>query len=154
LPQEPEPAGVGAGNKPQAADASKPLAKPEGNPSSSNPTPQQGQGGSGAATTEPGATSQPPSSEVGQAIRPSWRQSQIDVGKALEQRGFRRQVAFKDGAEVQGNRNPKDCTRPDFYKPGISVDVKNYDVKTSLGRANLIRSIADQAKSRASQLPP
>jgi hypothetical protein len=42
--------------------------------------------------------------------RPSWRQSEIDIGK--EYPGYRDQVSFKDGVEVQ--QGTKHSSRPDF----------------------------------------
>ncbi|ANB60093.1 hypothetical protein GFC30_1110 [Anoxybacillus amylolyticus] len=66
--------------------------------------------------------------------RPSWRQSEIDVGK--EYPGYREQVSFKDGNEV--SHGTKNSSRPDFYINGHSIEVKNYKVTTSSRRSNLI----------------
>ncbi len=54
--------------------------------------------------------------------RPSWRQSEIDVGK--EYPGYRDQVSFKEGNEV--SHGTKNSSRPDFYIDGHSLEVKNY----------------------------
>ena len=83
--------------------------------------------------------------------RPSWRQSETDVGKSLDGQGFRSQTSFKDGAEVP--YGTKGSTRPELYKDGLSIEVKNYNVETAQGRSNLIRNVSEQAKSRAANLP-
>nr|WP_324698670.1 pre-toxin TG domain-containing protein [Geobacillus icigianus] len=81
--------------------------------------------------------------------RPSWRQSEIDVGK--EYPGYREQVSFKDGNEV--SHGTKNSSRPDFYINGHGVEVKNYKVTTFSGRSNLIRSVSKQINKRISDLP-
>lgn len=81
--------------------------------------------------------------------RPSWRQSEIDVGK--EYPGYRDQVSFKDGNEV--SHGTKNSSRPDFYISGHSIEVKNYKVTTSSGRSNLIRNVSNQINKRISDLP-
>lgn len=84
--------------------------------------------------------------------RPSWRQSELDVGEPLEAQGYRPQVSFKDGEEVP--YGTKGSTRPEYYREGISVEVKNYSVETAQGRSNLVRNVTNQAKHRAENLPP
>ncbi|MCL6588136.1 MAG: hypothetical protein K6T72_16865 [Anoxybacillus sp.] len=81
--------------------------------------------------------------------RPSWRQSEIDVGK--EYPSYREQVSFKDGNEV--SHGTKNSSRPDFYINGHSIEVKNYKVTTSSGRSNLIRNVSHQINKRISDLP-
>ncbi|WP_185805336.1 hypothetical protein [Bacillus canaveralius] len=81
--------------------------------------------------------------------RPSWRQSEIDVG--TEYPGYRDQVSFKDGNEV--NHGTKNSSRPDFYISGHSIEVKNYKLTTSSGRKNLIRNVSKQINKRISDLP-
>ena len=81
--------------------------------------------------------------------RPSWRQSEIDVGN--EYPGYRDQVSFKDGNEV--SHGAKNSSRPDFYNNGHSIEVKNYKVTTSSGRSNLIRNVSKQINKRISDLP-
>lgn len=83
--------------------------------------------------------------------RPSWRQSEMDVTAPLENQGFRTQVSFKDGAEVP--YGTKGSTRPEAYKNGLSIEVKNYNVETAQGRSNLVRNVSKQAKHRAKNLP-
>lgn len=84
--------------------------------------------------------------------RPTWRQSELDVGKDLEKQGYKPQVSFKDGKEVP--YGTKGSTRPEYYKTGNSVEVKNYNVETAQGRSNLVRNVTNQSKSRAKNLPP
>ncbi len=83
--------------------------------------------------------------------RPSWRQSELDVGTPLEQQGFRPQISFKDGEVVE--YGTKGSTRPEYYRSGISVEVKNYNVETAQGRSNLVRNLTTQAQHRAENLP-
>ncbi|MDI9648015.1 DUF4150 domain-containing protein [Burkholderia cenocepacia] len=83
--------------------------------------------------------------------RPSWRQSEKDVGKKLGQ-GYKEQRSFKDGKEVP--YGTKGSTRPDWYKDGSSVEVKNYNIETPAGQERLIDNVSNQAIYRAQQLPP
>jgi hypothetical protein len=84
-------------------------------------------------------------------LRPSWRDSELDVGDRLEGQGFRPQVSFQNGQEVPyGTRG---SSRPEYYTPGSSIEVKNYNVESARGRASLIRSISRQAIERAGNLP-
>ena len=43
--------------------------------------------------------------------------------------------------------------RPEFYKDGSSIEVKNYNLETAKGRNRLVGNVSEQAKSRASNLP-
>ncbi len=81
--------------------------------------------------------------------RPSWRQSELDVGK--EYPNYDDQVAFKDREEV--SKVTKGSTRPDFYTKGHSLEVKNYDLSTSSKRSNLVRVIVKQVNDRVDNLP-
>ena len=75
----------------------------------------------------------------------------MDVTDPLEQQGFRTQVSFKDGVEVPyGTRG---STRPEAYREGLSVEVKNYNLQTSQGRSNLVRNVSRQTQHRAQNLP-
>lgn len=49
---------------------------------------------------------------------------------------------FLDGKEVP--YGTKGSVRPDYYKVGSSVDLKNYNVETALGRSNLANNISKQ----------
>lgn len=87
----------------------------------------------------------------GTPVRPTWRQSEIDVGAQLESQGYKPQISFKDGAEVP--YGTKGSVRPEYYREGASVEVKNYNVETAEGRARLERNVVDQAIQRADNLP-
>lgn len=83
--------------------------------------------------------------------RPTWRQSEEDV---LSQLGpqYSRQKSFLNGkAEDYGVTG---TVRPEAWKPGESVEVKNYNVQSSSGRSNLVRNIAGQVEQRVTHLPP
>ncbi|MGW6083495.1 ribonuclease YeeF family protein [Bacillus subtilis] len=81
--------------------------------------------------------------------RPSWRQSEVDVGKDYP--GYKDQVAFKERIEVK--HGTKDSSRPDFYNTGHSIEVKNYKLTTSSGRSNLVRIVSNQFNKRIKDLP-
>ncbi|MGG1051963.1 T7SS effector LXG polymorphic toxin [Bacillus subtilis] len=81
--------------------------------------------------------------------RPSWRQSEIDIGK--EYPGYKDQVSFKDRTEVK--HGTKNSSRPDFYDTGHSIEVKNYKLTTSSGRSNLVRIVSNQFNKRLKDLP-
>ena len=66
--------------------------------------------------------------------RPSWRQSELDVQK--EYPDYEPQKSFKDGVEVP--YGTKGSTRPELYKSGHSIEVKNYNVETTTGQSNLV----------------
>jgi hypothetical protein len=84
--------------------------------------------------------------------RPTWRQSELDVGKSLRDQGFEPQKSFKNGKEVP--YGTKGSSRPEYYKPGTSVEVKNYNIETPQGRNALVNNVTKQAQQRASNLPP
>ena len=81
--------------------------------------------------------------------RPTWRQSELDVGKDYE--GYDAQKSFINGKEVP--YGTKGSVRPEFYKNGHSVEVKNYNVETSSGRNSLINNVSSQIKKRLTNLP-
>jgi hypothetical protein len=87
----------------------------------------------------------------GPATRPSWRQSEVDVTSSLQREGYRPQVSFKDGVEVKYGTSGS--SRPELYRPGSSVEVKNYDVTTSAGRSRLVDNVLGQTETRATNLP-
>jgi len=84
-------------------------------------------------------------------VRPSWRQSALDVEKQYDGEGLKPQVSFKDGAEVP--YGTKGSSRPELYGNGKSVEVKNYNVETAQGRDRLVRNVTNQVESRATNLP-
>ena len=81
--------------------------------------------------------------------RPTWRQSELDVGKDYE--GYDAQKSFINREEVP--YGTKGSVRPEFYKNGHSVEVKNYNVETSSGRNSLINNVSSQIKKRLTNLP-
>lgn len=76
----------------------------------------------------------------------------MDVGKQYEGQGFEAQKSFKNGVEVP--YGTKGSVRPELYKPGTSVEVKNYNVETAAGRASLEKNVVNQAIQRSTELPP
>ena len=101
--------------------------------------------GSGAADAGPRSGSAP------EGDRPSWRQSETDTYDEYRGRGYEEQRSFKDGEEVP--YGTKGSSRPELYKEGSSIEVKNYDVETSRGRSNLVRNIGSQTALRGVNLP-
>lgn len=81
--------------------------------------------------------------------RPSWRQSENDVGSSHPD--YTPQKSFKNGEEVPYGTSGS--SRPDFYKVGTSLEVKNYDVSTASGRSRLISTIVGQVEKRMGDLP-
>ncbi|GAB2022986.1 hypothetical protein RyT2_20600 [Pseudolactococcus yaeyamensis] len=81
--------------------------------------------------------------------RPSWRESEIDVGK--DYHGYDPQKSFINGEEVP--YGTKGSTRPEYYKPGHSVEVKNYNIQNNAGKNNLINNVSNQVKDRVTNLP-
>jgi len=82
--------------------------------------------------------------------RPSWRKSEIDGRDNFP--GYTEQKSFNGTKEVK--YGTKGSVRPDFYKQGFSVDIKNYNIQTVQGRSNLSRNIAKQYYQRLINLPP
>lgn len=81
--------------------------------------------------------------------RQSWRQSELDAQKSYPD--YEPQKSFKNGQEVP--YGTKGSTRPELYKPGHSVEVKNYNVETSSGQSNLVNNVSKQIQSRTPNLP-
>ncbi|WP_289064397.1 PAAR-like protein, partial [uncultured Zobellia sp.] len=88
-------------------------------------------------------------SEVPTGKRPSWRQSEKDIAK--DHPGYSEQKSYKDRKEVP--YGTEGSTRPDLYKDGHSVEIKNYDVESSAGKNNLKREINRQYEERVKHLP-
>jgi hypothetical protein len=82
--------------------------------------------------------------------RPTWRQSELDVGAQLGP-GYREQLSFLGGREV--NSGTPGSVRPDWYAVGDAVEVKNYDVQTAAGRGRLVNVLGDQLQARVEHLP-
>jgi len=81
--------------------------------------------------------------------RPSWRQSEKDVSDANPD--YETQKSFKNGEEVP--YGTKGSVRPDNYKVGSSIEVKNYDITTSSGQKRLIDNVTIQVEQRTEHLP-
>nr|WP_246861308.1 hypothetical protein [Bacillus sp. REN3] len=81
--------------------------------------------------------------------RPSWRQSEIDVEKDFPD--YNAQKSFKDGKEVPYGE--KGSSRPDLYRTGHSIEVKNYIITTPSGRSRLVNNVSKQVEKRLSDLP-
>ena len=81
-------------------------------------------------------------------IRPTPKQSEIDVGKTLSDKA-KPQISYKDGEEASYGK--AGSVRPDWCDGNCSIEVKNYNIHTN--RNNLIQNIAKQAKARAKHLP-
>ncbi|MCW4461147.1 hypothetical protein OK349_05460 [Sphingomonas sp. BT-65] len=84
------------------------------------------------------------------ASRPTWRQSENDVGADLGP-GYDAQRSFRGGQEVP--YGSPGSTRPDFYTSGHSIEVKNYRVETAAQRSRLVDNISAQAITRAREMP-
>ena len=81
--------------------------------------------------------------------RPTWRQSELDA--ATDFPGYADQKSFINGKEV--SYGTKGSVRPDYYKEGFSVDIKNYNIENASGRSNLARNIDKQYYQRIENLP-
>jgi hypothetical protein len=95
-----------------------------------------------SAPTAPVAPDMPP--------RPSWRQSELDVGGELGP-GYEEQLSFLGGRQVPSGT--QSSVRPDWFGNGEAVEVKNYNVQTTTGRSRLVRVLGAQLQARADNLP-
>ena len=94
-------------------------------------------------------TPTPQGTEGVSGTRPTWRQSEIDA--KADYPDYNEQVSFLNGEEVP--YGTKGSVRPDYYKPGSSVDIKNYNIETASGRSNLTNNISNQYYQRNVHLP-
>ena len=85
--------------------------------------------------------------------RSTWRQSEKDAAKDFPE--YREQVSLKkeDGIVKEVPYGTKGSVRPDLYKEGHSIDIKNYNISTSSGRSSLKRNINKQYNQRLDNLP-
>lgn len=81
--------------------------------------------------------------------KPSWRQSELDAANDFP--GYSPQKSFINGKEV--SYGTKGSVRPDFYKPGNSIEIKSYNITTSSGRNNLVNTVSRQYNKRLMELP-
>ena len=85
----------------------------------------------------------------GNNSRPTWRQSELDAAEDFPD--YDAQKSFVNGEEVP--YGTKGSVRPDYYKDGFSVDIKNYNIESTNGRNNLVRNIEKQYYQRIDNLP-
>ena len=105
-----------------------------------------------ASNAEVGIEKTPSKSTISSEIpgeRPSWRQSEIDA--EAEYADYTPQQSFINGEKA--NYGDEGSVRPDLYKDGHSIDIKNYNVTTSQGRSNLSKNIEKQYYQRLEHLP-
>ncbi len=98
-----------------------------------------------------GAPTKNSSTENGNAgpeKRPSWRQSEKDV---VEGTDYQPQKSFKNREGVP--YGTKGSVRPEGYKPGSSIEVKNYNVTTTNGQNSLVNNVTKQYTKRVTNLP-
>lgn len=86
--------------------------------------------------------------EVDVPERPSWQKSETD---ALSGTDYGKQKSFIGGKEV--DYGTKGSVRPEGYKPGASLEVKNYTLTNSSGINNLISNVSKQINKRIDNLP-
>lgn len=82
--------------------------------------------------------------------RPSWKQSEIDAEKLFPD--YKKQKSFKNNKEAKYGE--KGSTRPDLYKDGHSIEVKNYKIDTPQGKSRLKSELTRQYNDRVKNLPP
>ncbi|HFI0817476.1 TPA: RHS repeat-associated core domain-containing protein, partial [Streptococcus suis] len=81
--------------------------------------------------------------------RPSWRQSEIDVGKQFSD--YSNQKSYLNGQEVP--YGTKGSVRPEYYNNNHSVEVKNYNLENKNGKYNLVNNVTKQVEQRVQHLP-
>lgn len=82
--------------------------------------------------------------------RPTWRQSEREIGEYYRQIGGREEVSFKGAEEVQEvPRGTTGSTRPDVVQ-SILIEVKNYQIEN---KQNLITALEKQVAARNLQAP-
>jgi len=83
--------------------------------------------------------------------RPSWQDSERAVEDLYGPHGYEPQRSFKDGDEVP--YGTEGSTRPELYREGTSIEVKNYNCETAGGRHRLQENLVEQATHRRDMLP-
>ncbi|MBF0846944.1 RHS repeat-associated core domain-containing protein [Streptococcus danieliae] len=81
--------------------------------------------------------------------RPTWKQSEIDVGKQFPD--YSNQKSYLDGQEVP--YGTKGSVRPEYYGNKHSIEVKNYNLESRNGKYNLVNNVIKQIEQRAQHLP-
>ncbi|WP_223065086.1 hypothetical protein, partial [Campylobacter subantarcticus] len=82
--------------------------------------------------------------------KPHWRKSEEDMSKSYHD--YEKQKSFLNGKEVQ--YGTKHSVRPDLYKSGSSIEIKNYNLDKTSNVNNLINIITKQYQQRLQHLPP
>ena len=95
------------------------------------------------------STSVQPAQNAPTTQRPNWRQSEIEA--AADYPDYEPQKSFLNGEDAK--YGTKGSVRPDYYKVGHSVDIKNYNLESNSGRRNLVRNIVKQYEQRLMHLP-
>ena len=90
-----------------------------------------------------------PEEEKKESTRRTWQQSEKEVEK--ENPDYNPQQSFLNGKKV--NYGTSGSSRPDFYKEGFSLEVKNYKIMSQNGKNSLINTIVRQAQKRMTDLP-
>ncbi len=100
-----------------------------------------------ASNMKPSPEETPMPIEVEPPSRPSWQQSEKD----LVTPDYEEQMSFKNGEPV--SRNSKGSVRPEGYKLGESIEIKNYDLTTEKGIKSMINNVVKQVRQRSANLP-
>jgi hypothetical protein len=84
------------------------------------------------------------------SLRPSWQQSEIDVGTDLGS-NYRSQISFQNGKEV--DYGTEGSVRPEYVSKDLttSIEVKNYNLGNNAN--DLVNNVSQQAIDRAANLP-
>jgi len=81
------------------------------------------------------------------STRPTWQQSEQDIVTPE----YEQQVGFKNGKVV--NTKSKGSVRPEGYRLGFSLEVKNYNLTTERGVKSMLKNVVGQIRQRQSNLP-
>lgn len=81
--------------------------------------------------------------------RRTWRQSEQKAEQLFSD--YSRQKSFIDGNST--NYGKKGSSRPDLYKEGSSIEVKNYDLNKPEGLNRLINNLKQNSAKRTKNLP-
>ena len=94
----------------------------------------------------------PEMEQLVQVLRPTARQSEIDIGVMLGD-GYKPQISFKDSSQIR--YGSKGSTRPDLISHDLShcIEVKNYVVSSESGISRLVSDVSAQALKRQAHLP-
>ena len=106
--------------------------------------------GKGIGDAVLGGGNEEPPPPLTATTRPTWRQSEVDVGNDLGP-NYNAQQSYLNGQPV--SQGTAGSVRPDFVSNDgtTSVEVKNYNVGTNSN--GLINNVSGQAVTRASNLP-